>query len=118
MTEITGRNIFTPTVYTPAICYKVDINKVIPTNNKALLDYSKQNKRKKYETTVIDTFEEKPVASKINIKAKINFDLKTGREDDLLYKQSEQHRNIKLENMKACGARAATCKRIYSFLVE
>ena len=114
--EIKGRDVFKPTTYTDAICYKCDITKAQPINTKALLDYSKQTIKKKYETTVIDTFEDRPVLSKIAIKTKIDFDLKTGREDDLLYKQSELHRNIRLENIKACGSRAATCKRKYSFM--
>jgi hypothetical protein len=84
--EIKGRNVFQPTVYTDAICYKCDITKVLPINTKALLDYSKQMIKPKNETTVIDTYEDRPVPSKTAVKAKINLGLKTGREDDLLYK--------------------------------
>ena len=72
----------------------------MPINTKALLNYSKQNITQKPEMTVIDTFEDRPVKTLIGKKAHIKFDRKLGREDDLLYKQSEQHKNIRLENLK------------------
>jgi hypothetical protein len=50
--------------------------------------------------TIIDTFEDRPLETIKAKKVHIEFDRKLGREDDLLYKQSEQHKNIRLENLK------------------
>lgn len=65
-----------------------------------MLSYSKQNIKKKPEITVISTFEDRPVQTILSKKPHINFKKQLGRDDDMLYKQSEQHKNIRLENLK------------------
>ncbi len=113
--EIKGRNIFEQTSYADAI-YTFDVTKSLTINTKALLDYSKQNIKQKTEMTIIDTFEDRPLETIKAKKVHIEFDRKLGREDDLLYKQSEQHKNIRLENLKQSNTRYATCTRKFSFM--